>query len=361
MSKSATRGLMGVALALLLAATAVADVITLTDGSRLVGKVERMEDGKLTLVTEFAGTLTVESAQVQSIQIDEPVNVGMDTGDRLVGPVEWNATVDHAVVQTEMGGVPIDVARVNAIWPKGGESPEARIMREQVEQERITLKEARGKWTLVVEAGVNYTNGNSDTMDARGAITLQHKTADDLLKFYVSGTYAEENQVRSESEAKWGAYYENLISKRWFAYAASDFEYDEFENLNLRAILRGGAGYYWIKTDPHELKTRGGIGFQHESYMDDTSSNAALVDLGVDWRIDIAPWLQFVHGTTYYPTFNGLDDFRLVSDNALLIPLDGKKIWKLKLGALWEYDSKPDGTRKRLDETYYANIQVNIE
>ena len=84
----------------------------------------------------------------------------------------------------------------------------------------------------------------------------------------MSGEYAENNDVRDTAEVKGGAYYEYLFSKRWFAYGAMDLEYDEFENLDLRFSTTVGVGYYWLKEPDHELKTRGGIGYLHESFMD---------------------------------------------------------------------------------------------
>ena len=95
--------------------------------------------------------------------------------------------------------------------------------------------------------------------------------------------------------------------------------------------------------------------------MDNRVVDTAQAELGFDYRIDIAPWLQFTNSSTWYPTFEGLDDYRLVSDSAFLIPLGGSEIWKLKLGAEYEYKSLPNPGRERLDQTYYANILVELK
>lgn len=344
-----------------LAVVGVADVVTLSDGSRLLGKVERMSEGKLIFVTQFAGTLEIDAKLLVRIETDEPVNVGMTTGDRLVGPIEWKEPIDRAVVETELGGIAVNVEGIEAIWPRDGKSPEVMALEAQMEQVRAEAEAARAKWTATFEAGLLYREGNKEVFNVRGGMELVRKSPKDLLKFYLTGVYAEDSGKRSEHEVKGGAYYEYLFTERWFAYARSELEYDEFENLDLRFSTAFGPGYYWIKKPDHELKTRAGIGFLHESYRDDTTANKVEGEVALEYRLDVAPWMQFKHGTTWYPTFEALRDYRIVSDTALIFPLANSEIWKLKLGAKYEYDAIPNPGFERLDQTYYANILAEIK
>ncbi len=339
----------------------VADVVTLSDGSRLLGTVERMGNGKLILATKFAGTIEIDATMIASIQTDQPVNVGMDSGDRLVGPVEWKPQIDRAVVQTEMGGVPVSIDRITAIWPQDGKSPEVLAMEAQLAKAQEEADAAMARWSATLEAGLFVTEGNKDIFRASGRAEARRTSAKDLLKFYISGEYSEEDDERSTSEVKGGAYYEYQFTQRWFGYGRMDLEYDEFENLDLRVSTALGVGYYWLKKPEHELKTRGGMGYLHEAYRDGLTYDAAQAELGLDYRVDLAPWVQFTHSTTWYPTFEALRDYRLVSDSALLFPLGDSKTWKLKLGALYEYDSIPNPGFERLDQTYYANILAELK
>lgn len=338
-----------------------ADVITLADGSRLIGNVQRLGDGKLLLETKFAGTLEIDAAQVVSIDTETPVNVGMDTGDRLVGRIEWQPEIERAVVATEWGGVPVNLERIDAIWLPDGKSPEVLAMEEQIAQVRAEAEAARAKWIFTAEAGLLYKDGNSEILNVRGKIELVRKSAKDLMRMYLSAEYAEEDKDRTTHEIMGGGYYEYLFTERFFVYGRLDLEYDEFENIDLRLSTAAGPGYYWIKKQEHELKTRAGIGYLHETYNDGRTVDTAQAELAVDWRIDIAPWLRFTESASYYPTFESIDDYRLVSDSALVIPLGDSDVWKLKFGALYEYKSQPDAGRERLDQTYYANILAEIK
>ena len=63
-------------LILLAAGTAVhADELLMKDGSRLLGKVVKQEDGTLEFETAFAGVIKVQWAEVSELHADEPVTV----------------------------------------------------------------------------------------------------------------------------------------------------------------------------------------------------------------------------------------------------------------------------------------------
>lgn len=339
--------------AALLPAITRADVVTLTDGSRLIGTIQRMSDGKLTLVTEFAGTLEIDSAKVVSLGTEGPVNVALSSGDRLVGPMAAEEG-DRSVVKTAVGELDISMASVEAVWPQGADSPEQVIAQKE-------LDEKLGKWTFQAEAGVTDREGNTQRFDAMGRLLLQHKSIDHMLQFYLNGQYGEQNDQRNVAEVIGGILYEHNFTERFYWYVRNEAEYDEFENIDLRYTLTTGPGYYWIRKENHELKTWAGVGLLHESYRDGTSRSDAQAEVGVSYLVDLTEWLRFTHSTIWYPTFQSLRDYRLKSDTAFLMPLGTSDMWKFKIGASYEYDPIPQAGRERLDETYYANILFELK
>lgn len=338
-----------------------ADVITLSDGSRIIGTVERLTDGKLILATQFAGTLEIDKSLITTIDTDGRHVVGLTTGDRLVGEIDWKPELDRAVVMTEMGGIPISIDKVEAIWPVGAKSPEVIALQLQTAKIQAEIEAKAARWTATLEAGLNFQEGNTDRLEARGRAELRRTAEKDQLRFYLSGEYTEQNDRRSAAEVKAGLGYEHALTERVFAYLNSEIEYDEFENLDFRFTTTAGGGYYWIKKPGHELKTRLGLGFQHETYRDGMSSNDAVMDLGLDYRIDITPWLQYTHAATYLPTFSSVRDYRLIFDNALVVPFGESDRWKMKFGALYEYKALPQPGFDRLDQTYYANVLLEVK
>jgi putative salt-induced outer membrane protein YdiY len=347
----------GAGLAVLLASslTARADVVTLTDGSRLVGQVERLSGGKLKLVTEFAGALEIDAAKIESLTTEGKINVKLPSGDRLVGPVIGQKG-DRSTIQTAVGDVDVQIAEADAIWPEGALSPEEIAAQEEIDA-RV------GKWSFTAEAGITNREGNTDRLDAMGAMVLQRKSSKDLLQFYLNGQYGEQNGIRNVAEVIGGIFYENNITDRFYWFVRNEAEYDEFESLDLRYTLTTGPGYYWIREPDHELKTHLGLGYLHESYRDPPggSRDTAQAEVGLSYFVDLTEWMRFAHMTTWYPTFESLNDYRLISDTHVLMPLGTSDMWKFKIGAQYEYDPIPQPGRVSLDELYYANIVLELK
>lgn len=337
--------------------SALADEVLMRDGSKLVGTIERAAEGKLTLVTDFAGKLELPLDKISAIQSAEPLHVEFASGDRLVGVVQPDAAGASAVLKSDVGDVPVNSEKVKYIWRQGAESPEVVAMRVDAEKQIEALKP---DWTVKLEAGGNMTEGNTETLDAQGRFDIIRKTDADLLNFYLAAVYSEQDDNRTKNEYRGGGKYEREITERWFWYARTELEFDEFENLDLRATAAAGAGYYWIRKPEHELKTRLGGGYRHEAYDDGRSEDDAIVDLGLDYRLQIVKFAEFTHSTTYSPDIEDTDNYRLDFDTALALPLKDDR-WKFKVGMRNEYNSQPSPGLERLDNTYYANIVLELK
>ena len=103
---------------------AFADSVTLTDGSIVFGTVKGLGGGMLKLETEFAGLLEIDASKILSIKTEQPINVALSTGDRLVGAIEPNEAGDGFIVKTKFADVPITSADVQDIWTADGKIPE---------------------------------------------------------------------------------------------------------------------------------------------------------------------------------------------------------------------------------------------
>lgn len=341
--------IIAVVLGLLMATGAIADTVMTSDGSTIVGNIEKIADGKLVLVTQAAGRLEIDLSMVTGISTDQGVSIELTSGDMLLGAVEPAAEAGTVIVRSEVGDISAATSDIALMWPEGAEHPKV----------AARLEAAQPKWTATLEGGVTRTEGNTDTLEGHGRFDVKRKTSNDLLEFYLAGNYGEENKRRTKNEYFGGIRYENNMTDRWYWYARTRLEFDEFEDIDLRATAAAGFGYYWLKQANHELKTGIGAGYRHESYDGGRTENDAVLDLGLDYRRDIADWLQFTHSTTYSPDVEDFDNYRLACDTALLLPLKND-VWSWKLGMRNEYNSNPQPGFDRLDNTYYTSIVLRI-
>ena len=346
-----------VGLTLLTAAATTADVVTTSDGSRIVGTVEQIADGKLIILTQIAGRLEIDASMITGISTDRAVHVEFSSGDTLVGTIETSADGDGAVVRSQLGEIPISPSNITLLWPEGDENPKVVHRRAQVQAEIAALKP---RWAVTLEAGATRSEGNTDTREAHGRFDVKRTSQADLLHFYLVGSFGEQDKKRTTNEYYGGARYENAVTQRRYWYARTELEFDEFEGIDLRATAAAGGGYYWVKQTGQELKTSTGGGYRHESYDDGRVENDAVLDLGLDYRLDIAPWVQLAHSTMYSPDIEDLGNYRLKFDTALLIPFKDER-WAWKLGMRNEYNSQPQPGFDRLDNTYYTSIVLSLK
>ena len=79
-----------------------ADQITLKNGDRLTGTIEKSDEKQLVIKTEFAGEVTVQWPAVQEIKSEQQLHVVLKSGQTVVGPVN---TADGKIeVSTKTAG-----------------------------------------------------------------------------------------------------------------------------------------------------------------------------------------------------------------------------------------------------------------
>lgn len=326
-----------------------ADEVILRDGSRLIGQVKSIDNGKLVIQTGFAGELTVDVGQVVGVTTDSDKVIQLESGDRAVGPMTFDEGHGQSVHAEDVGQVSTPLDRVTAVWEPGEHSPEQRAAAKLAE-------EAEPKWTGQLEVGLDGQSGNTEKLGFFGRAEAKRTTPTERTLFFLQGRYSEENSVRSINEIMGGMNMEVDVSDERFVFGRVRLEFDEFENLDMRAKVSGGLGHFFIREDGEELKGRAGIGYQNESFMNGTTEDQAIGELGVDYVKEVAPWLEFTHSTTYYPTFDQLSDFRIAMENAAEFPLVAGPDWRLRVGLRHEYDAMPQGGIDRLDTYYFINM-----
>ena len=329
---------------------APADVVVLKDNSRLVGQVQRLTDGKLTMKTDYAGTLILDMGKVESITTERILNVRVKDGDSVLGGLRHDAKDGQQVRSDAMGERAILIEKLDAIWPVGEDSPELAAMKKKLELERP-------KWSFRVEAGVKGETGNTEKISSNARVEVRRKTPKDRMLLYFEGRHSNENGQDSEKEFIGGAKLEVDVSKKLFAWGRTEFEHDPFEDMNLRSTATGGLGYFFLREEDQWLKVLGGLGFRHESFQSGGTEGRIIGEAALDYMKEIAPWLRFKHDTVYNPSFEDLGDYRITMENSAEIPLAKGSDWKIRLGIKNVYTAIPSpDVDRRLATTYFANL-----
>ena len=72
-----------------------ADIVETKNGARLTGSVTKVEAGSITLVTDYAGTITIKQSEVARFETEKPLVIRLAGGTTMEGTV--TATPDGKI------------------------------------------------------------------------------------------------------------------------------------------------------------------------------------------------------------------------------------------------------------------------
>ena len=369
-------------LAVLIAAPlASADTLRLADGSRIEGELRAVTREEARMSTAFADELAVPSEQIAGITTDEKRFVTLRSGDRVEGRLVYEGDTQR-IRETSFGEVTTEAGEIAAVsGPEADEPAEVRAAEaEQRARERVKKAEKKAEkarahaektakelaehadpWSGTFELGFSGETGNTDRTSFRGRASAERETPTDTLSLFAQGRWASEDGERTTNEIRGGARLDVNVSERWFLFGKAGLEFDEFENLDLRSTLTTGVGYTLIDKEKETLKLRAGGGYRHESFMNGTSQDEGIVELGYNYAIDVNEWLGITHGITVEPSLTETGEFRVEHETAAEVPLSKEKAWKLRLSVENQFDSDPQPGIDELDTSYLASLVYDWE
>jgi len=333
-----------------------ADQITLKNGDRLTGTIEKLDDKELVLKTEFAGEVTVQWPAVQEIKSDQELHVGLKNGQTVVGPV---SSADGKIeVSTKTAGN-VEAAKENIV-----------VMRSDAEQiawERLQNPGLLQGWTGGVNVGFGLTAGNSETKNLALAFNGIRTGLRDKLTLYAGSVYATSATATPNVTAnnnKGGARYDRDITKRLFGFVNADFFTDALQDLNIRAVGGGGLGWHVIKSDATTLDLLGGLNYTHENYTQLPPLTGHLVHnfvagtLGENLVHKIGKATVITQDAYFFPDFKAGGDYRATFDLGTVTKINKWLGWQNSFGDV--YVTNPPTDKKRNDLVFTTGINVSF-
>ncbi|MFH7325385.1 YdiY family protein [Desulfurivibrio sp. C05AmB] len=342
---------------LLLAVPLTAGVVETRDGSRLVGKIIRIDQGLLHLETGYAGTLAISQDQVVSFSSEDELVLRLAGGATMTGRVaaaDSSATPLEPVLEVhgEDGVLRAPVSRVAAVWQKDQADPEISRLREEKEK-------MRRRWQY--EAGLDLLGkeGNVREFGLGANFTATLKSPDDALKLISEYERREKNDEKTADRLLGAIDYEAFFHERYGWYVRTALEKDDIELVDLRSTSGAGFSYRLLNREHHSLVARTGLGYRYTSYIGEHENDSdPTLDLGLFHRFDFGQRWSLRNELTYSPSISAFSDYLVHHESALEMPVGTGEFWKLRLGVRNDYDSQP-AADKKLDTTYYTRMILN--
>ena len=330
----------------------LADKVVIKDGSVLIGTVTEIEDGNLTLETDFAGNLRIPVSQISSINSESEISLRMEDNRTFNNKI---IPADDGRIGLEGSDLSFDFMQIRHLWSGDAEDP--LVLLEKKKSEALLMK-----WSHSLGFDFMGSSGNTDDfgLGLRADSTYGNKFRE--YDLYLAYNNSSKKDVTVVDETKFGVEYDSKFYERLAWYAKTDLENDRLEKIDLRATAAVGFKYFWIKNNSYDLSARSGIAFRLEEYQSSTNSTLSepALDFGLEYSHKIKDFISLESDLTYVPSVNDFTDFLLSNDFALVVPLDKEDNWNLRSGINGTYNSTPVQGKDELDLKYYIRLVYRL-
>ncbi len=329
-----------------------ADVVVAKNGDRVTGDIVKKDDKSLTIKTALFGVVTLPWDQVASVTAEKPLNVVLPGGQTV------QATLATAGGQVEVGQG--DGKRTVA----PSEIVALRDAAEQKNHERMLSPGFADLWVFTGSIGLAGTSGNAKTSTFTTPFTASRVTRKDKTTAYFNFVKASAliNGVSADTAqaVRGGWSYSRNLKSRLFWNAFNDYEFDKFQNLDLRVVIGSGLGYNAWKGERGRLDLTGGLAWNHERFDPPVrprlpfTRNSAEAYWGDDFTYKLSSRLNFAQS---YRMFNNLYNrgaYRQNFDTGLSAKLTGWLTWNASLSD--RFLSNPVRGRKKNDLLYTTGL-----
>ena len=249
------------AIVLLWARQAAADVVELRDGSRIVGAIVHLVDGKLSIDTAFAGTIQIDWHEVTVVETEGELVLHAADGSVYRGRLR---SEDRAIrVESSSAHVfaSVPLAEAREI---GSGAPEPWL-----------------RWHGSVDAGAELRVGNEDEQDIAVDADLLLKTEVGKGRFGLEVDREREDGDVDDSEIRGTIDMRRDLAPRIFASLAQLYEQDLSDGIRFRAGIVPGLGYRLFDRANASLTAETGVGYLHQRFEGGGEEDLPVGRIGV--------------------------------------------------------------------------------
>jgi hypothetical protein len=337
-------------LSLVLLPLAWADQVVLKNGDRVTGNIVKKDDKNLTIKTDQFGEVVTPWDQIESIIAEKALNIVLRDGKTLQGTFTASGgKVEVTTSQTKLSVASADIA----------------ILRDDAEQkayERLLRPGWTELWAGSGRIGLAGTSGNSKTLTFTTTINADRTTKNDKTALYFSAIKASGlvEGVNSDTAkaVRGGISYSHDAHSRLFISAFNDYEYDLFQDLDLRFVIGGGLGFHAVKTERSSLDLPAGFAYNHSSFSTPLTQNSGEFYWGDEYNLKLSSSSTLTQSFRMFNNLTETGTYRVNFDLSLGTKILKWLTWNLSVSDRYLSDPAPD--RKSNDFLYTTGIGITF-
>lgn len=312
---------------------AEAGAVTLENGDKITGNVEKLAGGKLTVETAWAGSLEIAWDAVK--ELESEANFDIRTAGGLVHMGAIKRADDKLTIAGADGPQKIDIDEVTGFTAVA-------------EQAEPTLQQ---NLKVGFDWGYNLTRGNAAlTQSALGA-NAQYADSKQKLSGIAASIRSRQDNAAANRHAG-DLRYDRFFNKRLFAYGLGGLERNSRKLLALRAKLGGGFGLQLVKDETTTLSLLGGANYSREKYFPgetgaNVSADSGESTAGLEFRTVRFGGIALSSRLLVFANLTDTGRYRFEYDGSVRLPVF--KNFSYGLSFYDRYDSRPGAVVRKND------------
>ncbi len=327
-----------------------ADQVVLKNGDRVTGSIVKKDAKQITIQTDMFGLVSAAWDQVASIVADKPLNVALPDGKTVVGTLrESGGKVEIASSGATITVAPQEIATI-------------RNAAEQRAFERLQQPGWLDLWAGGGSIGFAGTSGNAKTTTFTTGLAAARATRTDKTSIYFNTIKASaliNNKSAGTAEAiRGGLGYARNLKPRLFANVFNDYEYDKFQNLDLRTVFGGGLGFKAIASERMTLDLLGGAAFNYSRFSTPLIRKTGEIYWGDDFTFKLNSATSLFQSYRMFNDMKAPGTYRINFDFGASTKLSKYLVWNVSISD--RYLTNPAPGRKTNDLLYTTGLGISF-
>ncbi|MCC6536321.1 MAG: DUF481 domain-containing protein [Bryobacterales bacterium] len=325
------------------------------NGDRVTGAFVKKDAKTLTLKSEFFGVVTLPWDQIESVKADTPINVVLPGNQTVKGTLTTAGDKIEVAAGADKRAVP--AADIVAL----------RNADEQTAYERLLAPRLQDLWAGTASIGWAGTRGNAQTATFATGLNAARVTNTDKLFMYFNSIRASATvnntsaQTAQAVRGGWG--YNRNLKPRIFFNGFNDWEYDKFQNLDLRMVIGAGLGANVWKAERGRFDLLGGLAYNREKFDPVRPAlpfvrNGADAYWGDDFNYKLNPRTSFFQSFRMFNNLKEGDRWRMNFDMGASTQLTKWLNWNISISD--RFLNLPVTGRKKNDFLYTTGFGISF-
>ena len=342
---------------------AASDVLVLSNGDTLHGKLVNSVGGKVTFHSDVLGDVSVDWDKVNELHtsgsyavLDKRVKVRSKKNAGTIPTGQLEVTNRSIAIQPEKAGAPATIPVEDAQYVM-----DTATLDKQLYHHPGLLS----GWNGAATAGATIVTATENQYTFSGGVglvrvvpTVSWLTTRDRTSLDFTGSFGKITQpaytdpvtgiVVPAVVTKSAIYHadaerDQYFAPRFFALAQTAFDHNYGQDLDLQQIYGGGFGWTFLKTPRQEADVKATVQYEKQQFISDSSANQNLIGSTIALAYVLHHKLvTYTQGLAFIPAFNNPHAYSANETNTLAFP--AYKNFSFSLGTLDSYLNNPPAT-----------------